>query len=230
MFRNVAVIIPAYNESSIIHDVICGIKPYVAFTRQIVVIDDGSSDSTYSACRNEDVILLRHRINLGQGAALQTGLQYALHHTDAEYFVTFDADGQHDPQNIPNLLDPLLANKCDVVLGSRFIENSKTPNMPFCRKVFLKMATKITSMTTGLKLTDTHNGCRAFSYNAASKFEIAQNRMAHASEILSHIATANLSYCEVPVTIHYTSYSMTKGQSLHSSVEILLDLLRGKFK
>jgi hypothetical protein len=142
--------------------------------------------------------------------------------------MTFDADGQHRPDDLPALLAPLEAGECDVVLGSRFLVRGSAVRIPLARRLLLRVATVVTRLSTGLRLTDTHNGLRAFTAPAAAQIEITQNGMAHASEILSQIAARKLRYREVPVTVTYTKYSLTKGQSMLNSVDIFWESIRGR--
>ncbi len=215
------IVIPAFNEATTIRGVIVSLLPQYP---NVVVVDDGSSDNTRQEAEEAGAKVVRHCINLGQGASLQTGIEFALRQ-GASYIVTFDADGQHNPDNIAGMIDVLVSEKLDIVLGSRFL--GKTIDMPALRRMVLKAATIFTNLTTGLKLTDTHNGLRAMTAQAASRFDIQQNRMAHASEILNEIADLGLKYKEVPVDIIYTEYSMEKGQKMTDSFRILADLLLG---
>lgn len=217
------VVIPAFNEESRIAEVIALLKPEF---RNIVVIDDGSTDDTSGAAQVNGAIVLRHHINFGQGAALQTGLEYCSRR-DADFVVTFDADGQHSVADALKMLETAQAENYDVVLGSRFKGN--TIGMPTTRQLVLKMAVIFTILTTGLKLTDAHNGLRVLGRKALRSVRLKENRMAHASEILEKIAALKLSYIEVPITITYTEYSLGKGQKISNAVNILLDLLVRKF-
>ena len=165
--------------------------------------------------------MVAHPLNLGQGAALQTGIDYALAQ-DAEIIVTFDADGQHRVSDIVRLTAALVDEQADFALGSRFLGNA--PNLPMARRLMLQAATLFTRLTTGLAITDTHNGLRAMTRRGAAAIRLRQNRMAHASEFLSQIAVSGLRYVERPVTIEYTAYSLAKGQNMRDAVLILLDL------
>lgn len=169
--------------------------------------------------------MIRHLFNLGQGAALGTGIRYALLQK-AKFIVTFDADGQHRSEDIEVLLRTAISQKADVVLGSRFL--GRAANMPASRRWLLKTATAYTRLTTGLGLTDAHNGLRLFTRAAAEQLRIRQNRMAHASEMLEWLGSSNLKIVEAPVNIVYTDYSLGKGQSLFSSFNILWDLWSSK--
>ena len=159
--------------------------------------------------------------NLGQGAALQTGIDYALAQT-AEVIVTFDADGQHRVSDISRLAEALFDEQADYALGSRFL--GQAPNLRPLRKALLRAATSFTRLTTGLQVTDTHNGLRAMTRRGAAAIRLRQNRMAHASEWLSQIAGSGLRYVERPVIVEYTAYSLAKGQTIGDAVLILLDL------
>jgi len=211
------VVIAAYNEAAVIHRVISDV---VRCGYRIVVIDDGSADETAAAACAADCVI-RHPINLGQGAALQTGMDYALAQ-GADAIVTFDADGQHRAADIESLIRALENARADFALGSRFLRGPT--GLPLSRRWLLKAATLFTQLTTGLHLSDTHNGLRAMTRRGASTIRLRQNRMAHASEILSQIAASGLSYVEVPVSIEYSAYSLAKGQRLSDALIILLDL------
>jgi glycosyltransferase involved in cell wall biosynthesis len=200
------------------------------YSYHVVVVDDGSSDDTSRLSLEYPVTLLRHAINLGQGAALQTGITYALQFPDAKYIVTFDADGQHNVEDIPRLLEFLLTGEYDIVLGSRFLKGGKAVDIRAGKYFILRLAFIFTRLTTRLRITDTHNGIRAITAQTAARIRITQNNMAHASEILSQVASLKLRYCEVPVTVTYTSYSRAKGQSLAESINILWDIVRGSLR
>jgi glycosyltransferase involved in cell wall biosynthesis len=212
------VVIPAYNEGPVISRVVSEVK---RAGYAVVVVDDGSSDATAEEARAAGAGVITHPFNLGQGAALQTGIDYAVAQ-GAEVIVTFDADGQHRVSDIARLAEALVQERADFALGSRFL--GQAPNLPPLRRLLLRAATAFTRLTTGLQVTDTHNGLRAMTLRAAAAIRLRQNRMAHASEFLSQIAASGLRYVERPVTIEYTAYSLAKGQRLSDAVLILLDL------
>ena len=220
---DVWVVIPAFNEAAAIGSVIAGLRAYAG---NIVVIDDGSKDATAGAAHEAGAIVLRHVINRGQGAALQTGIEYALRH-GASAIVTFDSDGQHSPADVPTLVAPLRDGCADIVLGSRFL--GSTESMPRLRRVVLHLAVVFTRMVSGLRVTDAHNGLRAFSRRAASMVHIQLDRMAHASELMDQIRRSGLVYTEVPVHVRYTEYSRQKGQRGVHAVRIAFDYFIGKF-
>lgn len=218
---DVCVVVPAFNEGAALADVLEALAqlPY-----RVIVVDDGSCDDTAAQASSFDVCLLRHVWNLGQGAALATGIEYATALAETRYIVTFDADGQHTTADLPRLIAALEAEKLDVVLGTRFGDGAVAQGMPFARRLTLRLGIAFTRLTTGLALTDTHNGIRAFTVDAARSMTITQNRMAHASEILSRIAQLRLKYREIPVTIQYTTYSAAKGQGSMNAIAILWDI------
>jgi polyprenyl-phospho-N-acetylgalactosaminyl synthase len=212
------IVCAAYNEARTIAGVVSELR---RAGYRMVVVDDGSSDGTRHLASAAGANVVTHPINLGQGAALQTGIEYALAQ-GADAIVTFDADGQHRVSDITRLVEALSHEQADFALGSRFL--GQTYNLPWARRWVLRAATVFTRLTTGLRLTDSHNGLRALTRRGACAIRLRQNRMAHASEIVSEIARSRLPYVEVPVTIEYTAYSLAKGQRLGDSVMILLDL------
>lgn len=217
---DVWIVVPAYNEAATIATVVGSLR--VLGYCHVCVVNDGSSDASSELARNADAYVLDHVTNLGQGAALQTGIAYALKR-GAQYVCTFDADGQHSPQSVSDLLDALERSSADVALGSRFLQGGSA--VPLHRRLLLKAALLFTRLHARVNVTDTHNGLRAFTRRAAQMVEIEQPGMAHASEILQKLGASNLRIVEVPVEISYTPYSTRKGQSGFDSIKILLDLL-----
>ncbi len=222
MAEDVFVIIPAYNESACIAQVAREVR---AAYPHVVVVDDGSHDDTAEAAKRGATYVLRHPINRGQGAALQTGITFALQR-GADYIVTFDADGQHRVEDIEALLVPLRAGECEITLGSRFLGN--VVDIPAARWRVLKLAVLFTRIVNRVKLTDAHNGLRAFSRRAAQQIDITLDRMAHASELIDQIRRSGLAYQEVPVQIRYTEYSLAKGQSSRGAFRIVLHYILGR--
>jgi glycosyltransferase involved in cell wall biosynthesis len=222
-YSDVWLVVAAYNEGAVIADVIA--NAIINFPN-IVVVDDGSKDITAQAARGVGAVVVSHPINLGQGAAIQTGIDYALMQ-NAKIIVTFDADGQHRIEDAVAMISYLTEHQLDVVCGSRFLRvTSKT--LPLKRKLILRLAALFTRVTTRIPVTDAHNGLRAFSWKAATTIRITQNRMAHASEIISQIHEKSLKFAEIPVEIIYTEYSLSKGQKISNSINILLDLFLGR--
>jgi len=219
----VFVVIAAYNETQTLPAVVAELRHLYD---NVVVVDDGSHDATFHAARRCARYVLRHAVNRGQGAALQTGIDFALLH-DARYVVTFDADGQHRPEDIAALLQPILAGRAEIALGSRFLSGAPE-SIPLSRRLVLKLAVLFTRLVNGVKLTDAHNGLRCFSRSAAERIHISADRMAHASEIIDLIRDTGLPYTEVPVTIRYTDYSLAKGQSSLAALRIMIHYIVGR--
>ena len=218
------IVVPAYNEASRIG---ATLQDLLSVYQEIVVVDDGSTDETSNVTLHYPVWLVRHLFNCGQGAALQTGIEFALRQ-GADIVVSFDADGQHRSDDIARLVEPVANGSVDVCLGSRFLLQS-CPGIPIGRWILLRLAVYFTRLTSCLKVTDTHNGLRALSRAAAQSLRIQQSRMAHASEILANIRKYGWRYCEVPVTVLYRQDTLRKGQNDWDALEILAQLLAGRF-
>jgi glycosyltransferase involved in cell wall biosynthesis len=223
--QGIFVIIPAYNEGPML---VATVQPLVQQGYAVVVVDDGSSDDTWALLVGLPVYALRHSINLGQGAALQTGMTFALQQ-GADIIVHFDADGQHRVEDIATLIAPICAGEADVVLGSRFLHKADSALVPPARRLMLRAAVLVNVLMTGMWLTDAHNGLRALSRRAASQIELQENRFAHASEILLQIRQHRLRYTERPTQIAYTAYSLAKGQKPWNALHIVMDLVIRRF-
>ena len=222
LYSNVAVVVPAFNEASRISTTITDLKNYFS---EIIVVDDGSSDGTFDVALSSGVYPVKHPMNLGQGAALQTGIEAALLNPDIEIILTFDADGQHSSESASLLVDEIRKSGSEIVLGSRFCPGSEIVNMPLKKRIILKLAILLTRFDSGLRVTDTHNGLRVMSREFAASLNIRQHGMAHASEILNHVSNTGVRWKEAPVRVYYTDYSNRKGQSIWNSVNILTELL-----
>ena len=209
------VVIAAYNEAAVIREVVAEV---VRGRWSVVVVDDGSRDDTPAKAREAGAIVVRHSINRGQGAALQTGIDYAIRR-GARNIVTFDADGQHCAADIPAMVAALA--DADVALGSRFL--GKVEGASKRRMALLRTAVVMSNKMSGMKLTDAHCGFRALRASAAPELRITQDRMAHASELLRKLNSPRLRVVEVPVTVRYTEHSMRKGQGGFQAVRILFD-------
>ncbi len=217
------VIIPVYNEVAVIAQVVADLH---ATFRNIVCVDDGSTDGSAAHIATAGAHLVRHPINLGQGAALQTGLCYALARPGGRFFVTFDADGQHRVADAARMVDIARSEPVDVVLGSRFLgqHDGRRHRVPLFKRVVLRLVVALSPAARKMHLTDAHNGLRVFNRAAAGQLRISMNDMAHASEIVSLLARSSWTVREFPVTIRYTEYSRSKGQSLINGINILFDL------
>ncbi len=222
--QRIAYVIPAFNEGRVIGDVVATLRRE-APAGLVIVVDDASNDGTREAAGAAGAIVLRHTINRGQGAALQTGFDAAIR-LGADVVITFDADGQHRADNVRRLLDALETSGADVALGSRF--RGEESEMPAGRKTLLKFGLLFTRVVSRIRVSDTHNGLRAFRASALAKIRISEDRMAHASELLDLIAAGGLKYVEVPCSIRYTDYSMQKGQRWTGAPRIVFDFLLGK--
>ena len=216
---NICIIVPIYNEDKVVRGIA---KALVDEKYTVLIVDDGSSDNSLKVISDLPVYTLKHSTNFGQGAALQTGFEFAKKNPNLEIFVTFDSDGQHQPKDIDNVVLPIKENRADIVFGTRF-QDDKT-KMPILKRIILKLAVKYTNLSTGVPLTDAHNGFRAMNRRALEEMNLNLNGMAHASEIVATAHRANLITAEVPVEILYTKYSKAKGQSILNSINILADL------
>jgi len=215
------VVVPAFREGSAIRQTLADLLPRFP---NVLVVDDGSDDDTASQALAAGATVIRHPLNLGQGAAIQTGITFALAQ-GAETVATFDADGQHHADDLVRMRDELLRSGCDVVIGSRFLGHAD--GLSPARRLILKLAIVFTNLTTGVRMSDAHNGLRIMTADAARRINICQDRMAHASELVSQIGKLGLSSREMPVTITYSPYSLGKGQKLTNSFRILADLVSG---
>ena len=213
-------VVPLYNEATVIGQVIEDAKG--TFTN-IVCVDDGSSDGSAAIARQHGARVIEHPFNLGQGAALQTGMEFVRRQTNARYIVTFDADGQHSVADAAAMVDRARAEDLAIIFGSRFLDDAT--QVGWSKKLVLKTAAAVTKQRTGLDLTDAHNGLRLLRRDALQQVVLRQDGMAHASEIVSQLACTGLPWAEMPVHIAYTDYSKAKGQSLLNSVNILVDLV-----
>lgn len=222
---DVWLVVPLFNEERVIGDVVRSVRQTYP---NIVCVDDGSSDNSAARAAAAGAVVVRHPVNLGQGAALQTGIDYVLSRPGATWIVTFDADGQHQLQDVSAMLDRARREDLDVVFGSRFLDERTDAGL--LKKAVLKLAVTYTNLSTSTRLTDAHNGLRVIHVRAAAQLDITQNRMAHASELVAQLGKMTIEgrqirYGEEPVHILYTEYSKSKGQSLWNAVNILAELI-----
>jgi glycosyltransferase involved in cell wall biosynthesis len=223
--EDVWLVVPLYNEAPVIGDVVAKALPVFP---KIVCVDDGSRDASADCAEQAGAAVVRHPVNLGQGAALQTGFDYALSDPAMRYVVTYDADGQHQIHDVEVMLERIRGGDVRVVFGSRFLDERTEATA--LKRLVLRAAVTYTNATTGTRLTDAHNGLRVIDRQVVVRLDITQNRMAHASEIVSQIGAMRfdgepVSYAEEPVHILYTDYSRAKGQSLWNAVNILAELM-----
>ena len=220
MNEEVWLVVPLFNEARVIGDVVRSAREVFP---HVVCVDDGSTDGSAAHAAAAGAVVVSHPVNLGQGAALQTGFEYALSVPSMRWAVTFDADGQHQVQDVVAMLDKARAEDLEVVFGSRFLDQRTQASA--LKKVVLRLAIAYTNLTTRTRLTDAHNGLRAISRPVVERIDITQNRMAHASELVAQIGEMDVRYGESPVHILYTDYSRSKGQSVWNAVNILVELI-----
>ena len=225
-YPDVWIVIPAFNEAAVIGEVIADVR---SVFDHVVCVDDGSADGTGEIALQAGAHLVRHPINLGQGAAIQTGVEYARKQPGAQVFATFDADGQHRVKDVAAMIDRLGADDVDVVVGTRFaIPQGARP--PFLKRIVLQTAARLSRRGRRLGLTDTNNGLRVFNKKVADGLDITMSGMSHANEFIMLVDENHWRVVEEPVEVLYTDYSMSKGQPLLNGVNIIFDgFLRGRF-
>ncbi|OBH84914.1 glycosyl transferase [Mycobacterium scrofulaceum] len=219
------VVIPAFNEAAVIGEVVADVR---SVFDNVVCVDDGSADGTGEIARRAGAHLVRHPINLGQGAAIQTGVEYARKQPGAQVFATFDGDGQHRVKDLAAMVDRLCAEDVDVVIGTRFgVRVGARP--PLVKRLVLQTAARLSRRGRRLGLTDTNNGLRVFNKKVADALDITMSGMSHANEFIMLIAENHWRVAEQPVEVLYTEYSKSKGQPLLNGVNIIFDgFLRGR--
>lgn len=219
------IVIPAFNEASVIGEVVADVR---SIFDNVVCVDDGSIDDTGEIARRAGAHLVRHPINLGQGAAIQTGVEYARKQPGAEVFATFDADGQHRVKDLAAMVDRLRAGDVDVVIGTRF-GTQQVARPPLLKRIVLQTAARLSRRGRRLGLTDTNNGLRVFNKKVADGLDITMSGMSHANEFVMLIDENHWRVTEEPIEVLYTDYSKSKGQPLLNGVNIIFDgFLRGR--
>ncbi len=220
MNQDVTVVMPVYNEATVVRGTLTTLLQ--RFPR-VVAVDDGSSDDSAREIEATAARLVRHPINLGQGAAIQTGINAALQDPGTKFVGIFDADGQHHLEDLSRMVDILRTSRFDVALGSRF--TGTVDGIAPSRKAMLKVGARYMRAYTGLKISDPHNGLRVFRRSAAEILNITAPDFSHANQILERIRQHGMDYIEVPVNITYTDYSKAKGQSTINFVNVTFDSL-----
>ena len=213
--------IPAFNEADTIGQVVENAMKYVD---EVVVIDDGSTDSTGEIALGKGALVLRHRSNFGYGAALATGLRH-MRENGSDILVTLDADGQHEPAEIPKLVQPIAEGRADVVTGSRFLEVENGPPIPAYRKFGISVVNRAWKLASGGTLTDTQCGFRAYSRNAVNRIDIKQANMSASLEILDRASKSGMRIVEVPVSVKYGKGTSTMEPGRHG-LELVNYVLR----
>lgn len=221
------IIVPAFNEASVIGGVVADLR---AVFDHVVCVDDGSRDDTAEVALRAGAHVVSHPVNLGQGAAIQTGVEYARRQPGALVFVTFDADGQHRVDDVRAMIDRMSAGDVDIVIGTRF-GAGKDGQIPPLKRLILRAAARLSPTSQRLGLTDSHNGLRVFNRTVADHLNLTMSGMSHASEFIALIVENHWRVIEQPVEIVYTEYSMSKGQPLLNGVNIVFDgFLRGRMR
>lgn len=214
-------VVPCYNEALVLGDVLDALLEVFP---NILCINDGSLDASGLIANERGIRLVTHALNIGQGGSLQTAFSIVQHEQQFAYVITFDADGQHNPLDAKRLLLKLHDSNLDIVFGSRFL-NDSAQTIPWYKRLMLRSLVRINRLTTGVELSDAHNGLRAIRVSALPHLQLSHFGMAHATEIVSKTLQANLHYGEASTEIRYTEYSKKKGQSIFNSVNILFDFL-----
>jgi glycosyltransferase involved in cell wall biosynthesis len=224
-YPDVWIVVPAFNEAAVIGEVIADVR---AVFDHVVCVDDGSADRTGEIARRAGAHLVRHPTNLGQGAAIQTGVEYARRRPGAATFATFDADGQHRVADVVAMVDRLAGDDVDIVIGTRFASPGDN-RPPLLKRIVLRSAARLSRRSRRLGLTDAHNGLRVFNKTVADGLDLTMNGMSHASEFIMLIDEHRWRVAEEPIEILYTAYAASKGQPLLNGVNIIFDgFLRGR--
>ena len=220
-FKDIYVIVPAFNEQNVIKDIINNLLKKFS---NVIVINDGSNDKTLEIINDLDIKILSHEINLGVGAAVQTGFDYVSNISDAKAVITFDADGQHHVDDAVAMAKEILICDEGIIFGTRFPKHSK--NIPKVKRIVLKLIAKITDLVTGVTLSDAHNGLKAYKVSTIKELELQFSSYSYESELITQVAKKKIDYKEMSTDIKYTSYSIKKGQKLLNGLLIIEDLLK----
>ena len=219
MVKSVA-IIPAYNEEVALGSIILRTLQYVD---EVIIVNDGSDDTTVEVARLAGAEIINHATNLGKGEALKSGFSAI---GDVDVVVTIDGDGQHNPDEIPSLIKPVIEDGADLVNGSRYM-NGPEENTPAYRRVGQQVLDNATNISAGIKVTDSQSGFRAFSPAACKCFRFYDTGFGIESEMLVDVAEAGLKIVEVPITVRYDVDGSTKNPVTHG-VGVLLKITKDK--
>lgn len=220
---NLLIGIPAYNEEPILAKVLNSLPRKISAISKIsvLVVDDGSSDKTALIAEKNGALVARHLLNRGLGGALKTIFEFALDN-QYDFLVTMDADGQHQSSDLKKLIKPVIENKTDVSIGSRWL---KKGNAPLLRIIINKFANILTFIMFGIFSSDSQSGLRVFNKKSLSKIKIQTDGMEVSSEILREISKNKLKLIEIPISAIYTDYSQKKGQKLENAPNVILQLI-----
>jgi len=216
------VCIPAYNQAKTVSDVVLMSKKYAD---EIIVCDDGSADNTFEIAKKAGATVIQHPVNRGYGCAIKTLFQ-AAKKRNADIMITLDSDGQHIPEQIPRLTESLLKNECDVVIGSRFLNDETKHKVPKYRSIGIKAITKFAKIASFENLTDAQSGFRAYSRNAVEKLELSEDGMSISTEILIDCKEKNLFICEVPIDVRYDIENSSSQNSISHGITVLSSVFR----
>tara|TARA_B100000767_G_C19750735_1_gene530667 strand:+ start:905 stop:1585 length:681 start_codon:yes stop_codon:yes gene_type:complete len=225
MFDNIYILIPVFNEEKKIKNVVTEVSKVF---KNVVVVNDGSSDATQEILEKLNVTILKHSINLGQGAAISTGFKYIQNLKNAEAVITFDADGQHSIEDAKAFANEILLCDEEIIFGSRFIKNKE--NIPFIKMIALSIVVIFTNRLSRINLTDAHNGLKAIKKDSLKKIDITIDGFGFESELIHQASRKEITYKEMPTNTIYTSYSKNKGQKLINGLLILEDLFKSRGK
>ena len=214
------ILLPAFNEAPRIQDVIRGLIS--AGFSNIIVIDDGSSDNTEELARQMDILVVRHFINRGAGAAIQTGIELA-RQKEWSMIALMDADGQHNPEDIKQLVHTMNQSNCDLVIGSRF--QNKKSDMPKTRILFNGIANLMTNLFCENHYSDSQSGLRLLNRKAIESLDLQIDGFGFCSEMLIKAERAGLKIKETPIQVQYTQYSINKGQDFHMGITTAFNFL-----
>ncbi len=221
MTDNTYIVIPAKDEATRIAKVIYDVKRQ-GF-QQILVVDDGSSDGTGDVAERAGALVYRHSINLGAGAATQTGIE-AARKNGADFIVTLDADQQHFPEDIPLLLNKLKDGKLDLVIGNRFMGGDN--KIPLTREILNGIGNIVSWMASGVWVHDSQSGFRAFTAEFAEKSPLTSDSYEFAIEMIRYVKLHKAKLAEVPIKVKYTKETMAKGQNLLSGLRMVSRVFR----
>lgn len=223
--KKIYILIPVYNEEKIISKTIANLQSHFD---NILIINDGSTDGTLQSLNGINITLINHPINLGQGAAIKTGIEFILKFSDADAVITFDADGQHLVKDALYFSNKIFEIKEEIIFGSRFLGFEK--NIPLSKRILLKFAIFLTNILYSIKMSDTHNGLKAIKRSGLEKLDLTIEGYGFETEIIMSVSKKKILYIEEPTDIVYTDYSMAKGQSIFNAIRIFEELLFRFFK
>lgn len=218
----VVVCIPAYNEAKYIGIIV---QHALKHANEVIVCDDGSTDDTSMRAKEAGALVINHPKNVGYGMSIRTLFKKALERK-AEIVVTIDADGQHDPEQIPSIVEPILRNGFDIVIGSRFIENKDELRIPFYRSFGIKTITKFAKQASYKNLTDAQSGFRGYKRYALETMNLAEDGMQISTEILLRAGSNNLTVTEVPVKVNYDVENASTHNFLSHGVSVLFSVIQ----